>query len=371
LYRLALWAIATTRGGYVGQVIALGIAGLLIGPAVPNATSRVTLVAPAVRELVDALGYKPRSRASAGLAMAVLVGFGFMTASFLTSSTTAVLVYAVLPEATRASVDWVSWALRGAPANTILFGGLLAFVLWYYRPRPDDREGAPSARADGSLSADGIALQRALLGPPTFHERVSFVVTIALLAGFVTQPFHGVHPAWVGVAALALLAATGTLGADGLRNVNWSFILLFGILTSMGAVFAQVGLDAWLAGLVTGALGGLTAAPVLFLGALAVLCLLVSFVLRWQAAAPLFTIALAPVAAGAGIDPFVIGLVATIACNGFFLPYQSTIYLAMYHGTDGRLFTHQQARPLALAYAAFTVLAVCAAVPAWRAMGLL
>ena len=93
--------------------------------------------------------------------------------------------------------------------------------------------------------------------------------------------------------------------------------------------------------------------------------------MRWQAAAPLLTIALAPGAAAAGIDPFVVGFIATIACNTFFLPYQSTTYLALYHGTGGRLFTHRAARLAAVAYALATLAAVCAAVPVWRAMRLL
>jgi hypothetical protein len=96
-----------------------------------------------------------------------------------------------------------------------------------------------------------------------------------------------------------------------------------------------------------------------------------SLVMRWQAAAPLLTISLAPVGIGAGIDPWVIGLIALMACNGFFLPYQSTTYLALYHGTNGRLFSHGQARPMAAAYAVVTLLALCASVPIWRAMGLI
>ena len=74
------------RGGFPGQVVGLGVAGMLIGPAVPNATSRVALVAPAVTELIDALGHPPGSPASLGLAMAVLIGFGQIVAVFMTQS---------------------------------------------------------------------------------------------------------------------------------------------------------------------------------------------------------------------------------------------------------------------------------------------
>ena len=381
LYRLALWALTVTGGGFRGSVFALALAGLLVSPAVPNATGRVTLIAPATAELVEALGYAPMSRAAAGLAMAVLTGFGQMAAAFLTASSTSVLVFALLPESARAELTWLSWAVRAAPTHLVLLLGLVGATLWLYRPEPEpgsrmaDGGGDPPATMprDGArdLRAQGLALQRELLGPPSRHEYVALGVAAALLAGFVTGPLHGVDVASLGVLALGILAATGALTADGLRSINWSFALLFGILTSMAQVFERVGLDRWLAGLVAGAVGGLTATPVLFVAALTLLCYAVSLVLRWQAAAPLLTIALVPVAGGAGIDPFVVAMVALVACNGFFLPYQSTVYLALYHGTGGRLFSHRQARPAALAYGLVALIALCASVPIWDAMGLL
>jgi anion transporter len=364
LYRIALWTVTHSRGGFAGQVTALSVAGVLLGPAAPNATARVTLVAPAMSELVEALGYAPRSRPAAGLAMATLIGFGQMGAVFLTSSTTAVLVFAVLPQGGRIDLNWLSWAMFAAPASILLLAGLVLSILWLYRP---------SSRADreGPTRRGVIELQRRLLGRPTRNERISFVVGAGLLLGFGTQSLHGIHPTWIAVLAFAALGAMRVITLNTLRTVNWSFALLFGMLASMSKVFSDTGLDKWIAGAVSGPIGNLAAMPVLFVAALTVLCFAVSFVLRWQAAAPLITIALAPVASAGGIHPFVVGLVALIACNGFFLPYQSTTYLAMYHGTDGRLFTHAQARPAAFAYGAATLLALCVSVVAWRAMGLL
>jgi di/tricarboxylate transporter len=285
-------------------------------------------------------------------------------AVFLTSSTTTVLVYAVLPESSRANLNWGTWAVRAAPTHIVLFACLMGFILWRYRPRR-------SATTQSQQAGHALALQRALLGPPSHHERIAFGITLFVLVGFATQPIHHIDPAWIGVLALAILAATGVLAANGLNSVNWSFALLSGILTSMSDVFADTGLDTWLAGIATGLVGGLTGSPVLFIAALTLLCFALSLVMRWQAAAPLLTISLAPLAASAGIDPWVIALVALMACNGFFLPYQSTTYLALYHGTNGRLFDHHQARPMAIAYGLATLLALCASVPIWRAWGLI
>ena len=82
--------VERARGGYAGQATALALTGIALGPAVPNATGRVAFLAPALGELIQALGYAPASRPATGLAMAALMGFGQMGAVFLTSSTTAV-----------------------------------------------------------------------------------------------------------------------------------------------------------------------------------------------------------------------------------------------------------------------------------------
>lgn len=76
LYRLALLMFGRLKGGYAGQVISLALAGVLIGPAVPTATGRNIIVAPMLRELIEAMGYAPKSRCAAGLSMAALMGFG-------------------------------------------------------------------------------------------------------------------------------------------------------------------------------------------------------------------------------------------------------------------------------------------------------
>ena len=364
LYRIALWTVTHGGAGFMRQALSLSLAGVLMGPAVPNATSRVALVAPVVSELVEALGYAPMSRRGIGLAMAALIGFGQMGAVFLTSSTTAVLVYALLPKSGGVEVNWLSWAYYAAPTSIILLAGLIGAIVFFYRGRAGDE-------SRGGRRADALALQRAILGPPSRNEIVAFAIGAAVLVGFVTQPLHGIDPAWISVAALLVMAATGILTVDTLRTVNWNFALMFGTIAGIAAVFRATEADRWLSHVVAGAIGGLGDQPVLFVAALTLLCFAISLLLRWQAAAPLVTIAIGPVAAEAGIDTLVVGLVAVIACAGFFLPYQSTTYLAMYHGVGGKLFTHAQARPIAIAYGVVTLVALCASVPVWRAMGLI
>jgi len=364
LYRLSLETITRMRGGFAGEATALACAGQLLGPAVPNATSRIIIIAPMLRELVEALGYPPKSKGAVGLSMAVLIGFGQLAATTLTSGTTSVLVAAILPAQVRGDINWITWTIYGASFNIILFAGLLGTILWYYRPAAETRQ--PS-----SERAKSLALQRALLGPMSRDEKIALGVGIALLAGFITQPLHHVDPGWVAALAVGVLSAARVVTVSTLRAVNWNFALLFGALISLATVFSHTGLDHWVADSVAGIMGDLSSSRVTFVVALALFCFAISFIVRWQAAAPLVTIALAPVASAAGIHPYIVGLISVVACNPFFLPYQSTTYLALTAGTGGMLYTHAQALPTAIAYAFWTVIAAALSVPVWRLLGLM
>jgi len=364
LYRLSLETITRMRGGFAGEATALACAGQLLGPAVPNATSRIIIIAPMLRELVEALGYPPKSKGAVGLSMAVLIGFGQLAATTLTSGTTSVLVAAILPAQVRGDINWITWTIYGASFNIILFAGLLGTTLWYYRPAAETRQ--PS-----SERAKSLALQRALLGPMSRDEKIALGVGIALLAGFITQPLHHVDPGWVAALAVGVLSAARVVTVSTLRAVNWNFALLFGALISLATVFSHTGLDHWVADSVAGIMGDLSSSRVTFVVALALFCFAISFIVRWQAAAPLVTIALAPVASAAGIHPYIVGLISVVACNPFFLPYQSTTYLALTAGTGGMLYTHAQALPTAIAYAFWTVIAAALSVPVWRLLGLM
>ncbi|MBV9326690.1 MAG: anion permease [Chloroflexi bacterium] len=364
LYRLALWSASRTAS-FAGQVLTLGVSGAVLGPAVPNATGRMALAASAVGELADALGYEPGSSTASGLAMAALAGYGQMVALVPTSSSVALLALALLPDTARADVTWIGWGVRALPLHLVVLGGLLATTLWISRPWQSGRSKDRMVKA--------LTLQRALLGRLSRSEAVAAVTTLALLVGFATQPVHGVDPAWLCIGAMVVLAACGVLTVDTLRTVNWSTVLLLGMLAGLGSVFTATGLDAWLGSVVVASVGGLASLPVVFVLGLAVACIGLSFALRWQAAVPIVVVAMSPVARAAAIDPWIVAIVTLTASNTFFLPYQSTIYLALYDGAGARqgLFRHAQFRPLSVAYALLVLGGLAISVPFWHSLGLL
>jgi DASS family divalent anion:Na+ symporter len=358
LYRLALLALVHVPPGFAWRANALALVGVVVTPSLANTTSRVALAAPLVRELAEALSYTPGSRAAAGLGQAALIGFGQMSALFITGSSVGLLTYGLLPAEVRAELGFAAWFVGALPVHVVLYClSMAAVVLWF---RPDSTPEGGTAR---------LELQRAVLGPTSRSEWVALGVVVALLVGFLTESLHGVNAAWIGVGALMLLVAGGVLDASMLRSgVNWNFLIFFGVITSLSGVFTALGIDRWLAESLAGPIQVLGASPVLFCLALAAAGFILSLVVRWQAAAPLLTIVAMPAAATFGIHPFVVAVIALIATGVWFLPFQSTVYLALYHGS-GELFSHRQARPLALAWMPIVLIAVAVAVPFWRMLG--
>jgi anion transporter len=359
LYRVALFALGRKPAGFARRCLTLALVGTVVTPTLPNATSRTALAAPMVREVVEALGYRLGGKAAAGLALASLVGFGQMSALFLTGSSVGLLVHGILPPEIRAQFGFAGWFIAALPLHLVLFVLAIASVVALYRPA------APAADV-----GDRLALQRLVLGPMRRDERLCLIVLAALIGGFLTEPLHGVNAAWIGVAALVALAIGGSVDSTMLRTgVNWPFLVFFGAITSLATVFASLEIDAWLARILSAPIAALSGDSLAFCLALAVSGFALSFIVRWQAAAPLLTLVALPAASSAHVHPFLVALISIVSTHVWFLPYQSTVYLALYHGA-GELFTHAHARRMALLWGVLVLISIAAALPVWRATGL-
>ena len=359
MYRVALAALGRKPAGFASRCITLGLVGAAVTPTLPNATSRTALAAPMVREIAEALGFEPGGRAATGLALAALIGFGQMAGLFLTGSSVGLLVHGLLPDEVRGQFGFAGWFIAALPLHLLLFAGGMSAVVWLYRPS-----------TTSANPGDRLALQRAVLGPMRTDEKLCLVVLVGLIAGFLTEPWHGINGAWLGVGALVVLALGRALDTTMVRTgVNWPFLLFFGAISSLATVFTTLGIGTWLGGRLTSVIESMALGSLSFCLVLALVGFCLSFLVRWQAAAPLLTLVALPAAGAAQVHPFLVGLVALVSTQVWFLPYQSTVYLALYHGS-GECFSHRHARALAWLWGLLVLGSIALSMPVWRLMGL-
>jgi di/tricarboxylate transporter len=282
-----------------------------------------------------------------------------MAGLFLTGSSVGLLVHGLLPDAIRLEFGFARWFIAALPLHLLLFAGGLLGVVWLYRPS-----------GTAANPGDRLALQRAVLGPMRSDEKLCLAVLIGLIAGFLSEPWHGINGAWLGVGALVVLALGRALDTTMVRTgVNWPFLLFFGAISSLATVFTTLGIDTWLGARLAGLIQSMALGSLPFCLALAVVGFCLSFIVRWQAAAPLLTLVALPAAAAAQVHPFLVALVALVSTQVWFLPYQSTVYLALYHGS-GECFSHAHARALAWLWGGLVLVAIALSMPVWRLMGL-
>jgi anion transporter len=361
LFRLALYILRCFPLTYRGQALGLSLSGTSITTFIPDSTSATAIAGPIILALSDSLGYTRRSSGSAGLAMAALLGFGQMSPFFLTGAAENLLAWGLLPEAVRAQVTWGSWALVALPLAVVTFSVAFALTLFFFPP-----EFQPT------ISRGLIETQIEALGPPSRAEIINGIVLLVAMAGWISAPYHGIDVAWVAMSGLALLLATNLLDRTTFRaGINWDFLFYLGAVLSLTSVVRQLGIDTWLINLLTPLLEPLAERPALFLLVMALAVFAARFILPSLPLVSLLTLTVVPVATSAGISPLALVLVICTTVAVWFMPYQSTCYLALYFGTKEKAFSHSQVRLLAWSYGLIYLLAILVALPYWWLLGLL
>jgi anion transporter len=358
LYRAALHMLRLLPASYKGQSLAMAFTGLLFTPLLPSANSRVAMASPLSQELSEAMRFPDLGKGSAGMAMSTFLGFGLMYFMFLNGSNTSLLAWSLLPDVVQKQVTWGFWLLASLPLAILVFAGCYAAIQYLYRPEPTT-----------GVSRRTISAQLQVLGPMTRLEKITAAVLGSVLLGFITQGMHGIDPGWVALGGFLALIAMGAVDKNGLKAIDWNFLLLFGTLVSLSGITKVSGLSDLLTGWIQPALQPLSASPYLFLGAIAVLTLVVRLVIPLQPTVLIMVVALLPVSVKMGYNPFTVALIVLTMSNNWFVPQQNSVYLGVYSATEERAFTHAQTRPLAIVHAFVGVVGILVSVPFWQLLG--
>lgn len=360
LYRATLRLLLTFPRSYAGQVMAQLVGGLLITPLMPLSIARVAVAAPLAQELAEGLGYAPRSRGSAGLAFAGILGYSAFSSIFFTGLAMNFYVLALMPAADRAHFGWFAWLVGGAPAGLVLFLGAAAILLTVFRPSEPSR-----------ITTGALARQQHVLGPLAPSERVTIAALAVLLLGLAAQPLLRVDGAWVAALALVMILAGGTLDREAFRaSIDWGFLVLFGILLGAGGVLHGVGVDRWIGDMLV-PLARVAGSAAALLMLLAVAVALSRLVLPWIPATLLLSLALVPAATRLGLSPWTAGFVVLVTANAWLHPRQSDYCRVVWNATQGELFTDRQAVVAGALLTGLTLLALAVSLPYWKLLGLL
>jgi di/tricarboxylate transporter len=210
-----------------------------------------------------------------------------------------------------------------------------------------------------------------MLGPLTKREWAMVAILPLTVAGWVAAPALRLE---VGtVALLGLLGAALARNFDGrsLQELDWDYLIFFGVALSLGRLISSLGLDRSLADAAGRQMSGLGVGPLPFVLSVAFLTVLARLVLLPEPAVLLVTLAVLPIAPSVGVEPWVAIVTILATYLLWYIPSQTPEYLVAYSGSEGRLYSHAQARRVSFAYAAVTLAGLALSVPYWHLLGLL
>ena len=360
-YRLILWLRLWLPDTPFWHGFALVASGYALSPIMPSGNARMALVLPLYRDFCSAGGVQPGGTAHTRLAAATYAGAMNMSPMFLTSKSSNLIVFAMLPTQLQDEFQGLFWFVAAFVCALVITLGHFVLDRLFF--------GAGGAVA---VSKEQVRQQMVLLGPMGAEERFTLMALALLLLGAVGVSWHHIPLPWVGGFILVALLLYGLVSKKNFQNyVDWPMVFFLLSLQGMTGVMDYLHLvdqvKPWVDGL-----AGLLQQEVSRLILLElVVVLVIRLALPITAGMVVSAILLMPLAAATGINPWLIGFLAAMFSDLWFFPYQSSAYSQL-RGVDGkgRMFNEALFLRFNLASCALRVLAVAASIPYWDALDL-
>ena len=363
LKRTTLHMLALMPASYLGQALALFITGVIVCPAIPSVTAKVAIAGKFVPALARGMGCAERSRASAGLFLAMYLGFVLAAPMYMTATSTNLFLVELLPTAEVSRMTWTFWLLAATPP--VLLAVVLGFVAIMLLYKPAHSAVADKTRIQAELRA---------LGPLSGAEKVTLFVLLAALLAWITEGWHGQQPAAVALAALAVLLASQAMDKKTFHvDIGWSSLIFLGVILNVAQVFQRLRIDDFLGEQLLPMLTPLAGQVYLFAALLMLFTVVLRFVMvSINALLALLMLIFLPVAQAVGMSAWALGMIIHLSAHAVFIMlYQNIVYAVGYEAAGGVAITEADGSRFSLIFTGISFVSVLLALPYWRYLGLL
>jgi DASS family divalent anion:Na+ symporter len=358
LLRLGLLLIERVPARPAWQSAAFLVTGVVLTPLLPLAMARAAITAPLAEGVADTMKLPARGPASATLGLSAWIGSGPFIFLFLNGSPVCLMAWSLMPIKDQVQFTWLQWFLSAAPLGAILAVGTFVAMRVVFRTGPL----AAPARAP-------LRLQRAILGPPSTRELAILAIVACMLIGWIVGPKFLWPPGLV--ALFAFIAVMVVAGVSELKNLDWEYLIFFGVALSIASIAEGLSLDKTVGQQAATLLEQLGLGGAGFVILAGVLTIFVKSLLAADQAVLLLSFALIPVATAVNISPWLAAVAILALGLSWHVPAQSPEYLVAYGATHGRLYSHAQARRMAFVYEAIALAGLAVCLPYWHLLGLI
>ncbi len=257
--RVAFWFVRWFGSSSLRLGYALAGADFAVSPFIPSDTARAGgIIFPIARSLAEGYGSHPGPTAQrlGAYLMQCAYHVGCTTAAiFLTSMAANPLAAEFAKKFANVDITWGAWALASCVPAAIS----LALLPWFvYRLDPPELKHTPEAQAHAQGELDAM-------GPMTTGEKRLVGILLLVIAGWVAQPWHGLHPAVIAYAGISLILLAGVMRWEEVLGERraWDAFIWFGGLIMMASGLEAAGVIQSFTGKLSGLLQGWTWLPAL------------------------------------------------------------------------------------------------------------
>lgn len=214
---------------YTGLIVSCYALGVLLSILIPHPWPRSFLIWSVMEPIVSRSGLEKKY--ADNVKFAVFVSSIPTSMVLLTGDSTLNPVIADFAGVSLSFMTWIKWMAVPGMITCALTCGLQ--LLLFGRPEEFHLELNPVTDAS----------------PWSFRELACIGILSLAVVGQFTDSIHGIHPAWIAVAAVLLFAlpGVGLLNEKSFKSVNVGTLLFLSAALSIGNVGRATGMNAWIA----------------------------------------------------------------------------------------------------------------------------
>jgi anion transporter len=355
--RMASWIAVPLATSYPRLIVGVVLISYVLAFLMPSNIGRIVLLMPIMLEIADRMGLVEGRRGRIGVVLAT--GFAtFILSTTILPSNVPNLIMAGSAEALYGlHLSYIDYLVLHAPVLGVVKAALLAVLICILFP--------------DKITASSQPETSSALRPISAEESRLTVLLIATLVLWLTEPWHGIAPAWIGLAAavVCLLPGVGMLAPDTFNQINHRTTLYVAALLGVVTVLSETGLGAAFGKIVVTALPLRAGADAWNFAWLALLSFSISLVASANAVGAIYTPLAADLARATGLPLSSILMIQVLGFSTVAFAYQAPpIMVAL---SLGNVEASQATRlGIAMTIAAFLIL-----VPLdygwWRLIGVL
>ena len=228
--RLARMLAARLPASYPGFIAGLVAFSFALAFVMPSNLGRIALMVPVVIALCDAFGLEPERPGLTGALLAFGIATPMLSAAILPANVPNLVMAGTAETLFGIHLNYLPYLFLHAPVLGLVKGALLVACTMLIFP---DR-------------LDGTRPDLAPLPPPSGAERRLSVILAVMLALWLSDGWHGIPPAWIGLAAavICLLPGIGVLSSASFAEIPLRTCFYVAALFGLTAVVNETGLGA-------------------------------------------------------------------------------------------------------------------------------